>query len=178
MDNPTPPGQWLGVTVTFLGQEKRKSFLTFTLVFTENTCPMVARLFCCGSPWTMTVRYQQAGAVVSNACLTGPFINHVKTAHNTDQNEKSAFAGQTAKWVYAERLSGDSAMLQTWWDGIKRNSTAVSSEPRGKNHFHRKGGLEMQFLRLFIQLNCLTRSHIGLAAFSVFSSLCLSRHFF
>lgn len=113
----------------FWAKREGKVFLDI-LAFTGSSCPMVAHLFCYGSPWMMRADYQQARAVFSNTCLTGPFIKHAKTTHNTDQNEKSVFTGQTAKLVYAERFLGESAVLQTWWDGIKWKIIAISSEPR------------------------------------------------
>lgn len=111
-------------------REKGKCFLTFWPLQEELAPWWLISSERDGSPWTMRADYQQAGAVFSNTCLTGPFIKHAKTTHNTDQNEKSVFTGQTAKLVYAERLWGESAVLQTWWDGIKWKIIAISSEPR------------------------------------------------
>ena len=78
----------------------------------------------------MRVDYQQAGAVVSNTFLTGPFIKHAKTTHNVDQNEKNLYS--LGKQQNESMLKGfwECAVLQTWRDGIKQKTTAVSSEPR------------------------------------------------
>lgn len=67
---------------------------------------------------------------------------------------------------------------------IKQKTMAIPSEPRAtlrKNktkHFHSKVSLEMQLICLLVQLNCLTKSHVGLAALNASSPLCSSRHFF
>lgn len=60
--------------------------------------------------------YWQAGEAVSNSCL---IIKHAKTAHSTDQSQKSTFSGQTAKGVFAEKHLGEFATQQTRWNGIK-----------------------------------------------------------
>lgn len=60
--------------------------------------------------------YWQAGEAVSNSCLTK---KHAKTAHGTDQSQKSTFTGQTAKGDFAEKHLGEFATLQTRWNRIK-----------------------------------------------------------
>jgi len=54
------------------------------------------------------VDYQQAGAVVSNTCLTGPFTKHVKTTHTTDQNKN----------LYSLGKQQNKSMLKGFWKSL------------------------------------------------------------
>lgn len=165
-------------------REKGKSFLTFTLAVRGNTCPMAGHLFCYRTPWTMRVEYHQAGG----SCQLHLFNQSIYKACQNYTHHRSkrkicihwANSKMSLCWKALGRVCHTANMVR--WNHMKHHGCIFwaksHSEKKKKECFDSKGGLEIQLICIFIQLNCLTKSHIGLASCNVFSSLCLSRLFF